>query len=182
MRPYQPGDLWKVVAYPTSNTASFVQDQGRGLYRRSMYTFWKRTAPPPSMSLFDAPTRESCTVRRARTNTPLQALALENDEQFVEAARALAARLLREPASDEERLARGFRAVTARLPDAGELDVLQRTLAGHRAAYAADPAAARALIAVGDSEPDPALAPEELAAWTLIGNLLLNLDEALTRG
>jgi hypothetical protein len=182
VRPYQPGDLWKVVAYPTSNTASFVQDTGSKLDRRSLYTFWKRTAPPPSMALFDAPTRESCAVRRARTNTPLQALALMNDVQLVEAARVLAGRLLLEEGDDDARLVRGFRAVTARRPDEGELDVLRRTLAGHRAAYAADPAAAAALIEVGDSDPEARVAPQELAAWTMLANLLLNLDETLTKG
>jgi hypothetical protein len=182
VKPYQPGDLWKVVAYPTSNTASFVQDQGTKLYRRSLYTFWKRTAPPPALALFDAPTREFCSVRRARTNTPLQALALLNDVQLVEAARALATRLLLEEHDDRTRLERGFRALTARRPDTAELELLLAVLAEHRAAYAVDPAAARELIAVGDSEPDAALAPEELAAWTLVANLLLNLDEALTRG
>jgi hypothetical protein len=182
VKPYQPPGLWEVVGYTASNTANFTQDSGDALYRRSMYTFWKRTSPPPSMALFDAPNREACTVQRSRTNTPLQALALLNDVQFVEAARAFAARLLRERESDEARLAQGFRAVTGRFADADELAILAATLAGHRAAFAADPAGARALLAVGDSPPAGGVDAAELAAWTLLANLLLNLDEALTRG
>jgi hypothetical protein len=126
VKPYQPDGLWRAVAYPTSNTADFVQDQGEALWRRSLYTFWKRTSPPPSMQLFDAPTRETCTVTRARTNTPLQALATLNDVQFVEAARALGERMLREAGpSIDERASYGFRCATARLPDERELAVLR---------------------------------------------------------
>jgi len=185
VKPYQPAGLWKVVGYTSSNTANFVQDSGDALYRRSLYTFWKRTSPPPTMALFDAPTREACTVQRARTNTPLQALALLNDVQFVEAARAFAARLLREADgndADDARLSRGFRAVTGRAPDADELAILRETLAGHRATFAADREAALELLDVGDSDAPSDLDAGELAAWTLIANLLLNLDEALTRG
>jgi hypothetical protein len=182
VKPYQPDGLWEAVAYPTSNTARFVRGEGEALYRRSLYTFWKRTSPPPTMTLFDAPAREACTVQRARTNTPLQALALLNDVQLVEAARAFAARLLRERGGDAARLERGFRAVTGRRPDGGELAILAEVLAGHRAAYAGDLDGAHALLAVGASAPDPALDAAELAAWTLVANLLLNLDEALTRG
>ena len=117
VKPYQPGGLWKAVGYTSSNTANFVQDSGDKLYRRSLYTFWKRTSPPPTMAILDAPTRETCTVQRARTNTPLQALALMNDVQFVEAARAFAERILREGGSTEdERLVFAFRSVTARRP------------------------------------------------------------------
>lgn len=184
VKPYQPAGLWEAVAYPSSNTARFVQDQGDGLYRRSLYTFWKRTSPPPSLSTFDAPNREHCVVQRSRTNTPLQALALLNDVQFVEAARALAARVLAEsPAGDaSERLGAAFRRVTSRRPDAEERQLLLGLLESLRARFAADPDAARALVSVGESTSDPGLDPVELAAWTALANVLLNLDEAITRG
>src|SRR5690606_30157709 len=115
VKPYQPDGLWEAVGYTDSNTANFAQDDGAKLYRRSMYTFWKRTSPPPSMSTFDAPSRETCTVRRPRTNTPLQALVLMNDKQFVETSRHFAERILTEaPDSDQERLEWAFRVVTSR--------------------------------------------------------------------
>ena len=105
VKPYQPGGLWEAVGYTDSNTANFTQDDGEALYRRSMYTFWKRTSAPPSMVTFDAPSRESCTVRRATTNTPLQALALMNDKQFIEASRHFGQRILAEGGvTDDERL------------------------------------------------------------------------------
>ncbi|MEM7305572.1 MAG: PSD1 and planctomycete cytochrome C domain-containing protein [Planctomycetota bacterium] len=183
VRPYQPAGLWKAVGYTSSNTANFKKDSGEGLYRRSLYTFWKRTSPPPTMSIFDAPTREACTVRRARTNTPLQALALMNDVQFVEAARGFAERLLRSgPTEPDERLAYAFRAATSRAPQPEELAVLRATLDGHLSTFAADSEGARALLAVGDSVYDASLPAEELAAWTMLANLLLNLDEVVTRG
>ncbi len=184
VKPYQPDGLWEAVAYPSSNTARFVQDEGEALYRRSLYTFWKRTSPPPSLSTFDAPNREFCVVQRTRTNTPLQALALLNDVQFVEAARGLAARVLADPrvGDTSERVAMAFRRVTSRQPEAEERELLLGLLATLRARFAADPAAARALIAVGDSASDPSLDPVEFAAWTALANVLLNLDEAITRG
>ncbi len=182
VKPYQPGGLWRAVAYPTSNTADFVQDQGEALWRRSLYTFWKRTSPPPTMQLFDAPTRETCTVTRARTNTPLQALVTLNDVQFVEAARALAERILREAGpSVDERVRFGFRCATARFPLEPELAVLRSLVDTELASFATRPDAARALIEVGDSTPDATLDAIELAAWTTLGSVLLNLDETLTR-
>ncbi len=183
VKPYQPKGLWKAVGYTSSNTANFTQDTGDALYRRSMYTFWKRTSPPPTMALFDAPTREACTVDRARTNTPLQALALMNDVQFVEAARAFGERILREGgASVDERLTFAFRLATARVPDAGELAVLRGVLDAQAADFRADAAGAAELLEVGDSEPDASLDPVELAAWTMAASLILNLDETMTRG
>ena len=152
VKPYQPPGIWKAVGYTSSNTAVFRKDKDDALYRRSMYTFWKRTAPPPTMLLFDAPSREACTVMRARTNTPLQALALLNDVQFVEAARATAQRIMRVPDVDTtSRLTRLFRLATGRRPARDELAVLQ---SAHRAAledYRADPKAAAQLLGVGDS-------------------------------
>eukprot|EP00913_Durusdinium_trenchii_P023399 g21977.t1 len=125
VKPYQPKGLWKAVGYTNSNTANFKQDHGDKLYRRSMYTFWKRTSPPPSMATFDAPSREACTVRRERTNTPMQALLLMNDVQFVEASRKFAERIMHEGGkSESDRIVFGFRSVTARRPSAQELSVI----------------------------------------------------------
>lgn len=181
VRPYQPDGLWKAVGYSGSNTVRFVQDHGGGLFRRSLYTFWKRTAAPPTMLTFDAPSRESCTVRRARTNTPLQALLLLNDVQFVEAARGLAQQLLSQPGTERQRLTRGFRMVTARKPRADELAILQQTLQLHRREYRNNLEAANKLLAIGESKRDLTLDAGEHAAWTLLSNLLLNLDETLTK-
>ncbi len=182
VNPYQPIGIWKAVGYTDSNTANFKRDSGDALYRRSVYTFWKRTAPPPSLVAFDAPSRETCTVRRSRTNTPLAALALMNDEQFVEASRQLAVRLMTEGGETERaRAARGFRMVTARNPEQGALDTLLRVFRSTLATYRADPDSARRLIGVGDSKAQADLDVCELAAWTMVGNLLLNLDETITK-
>ena len=171
------------MGYTSSNTANFTRGSGEDLYRRSLYTFWKRTSPPPALTLLDAPSREACTVTRARTNTPLQALALMNDVQFVEAARALAERVLREGgATDEERAGWAFRLATARRPEPGELAVLLRLVEAQRAEYTSSGADAEALLGVGESAPDPELDPAELAAWTAAASLILNLDEVLTKG
>ena len=181
VRPYQPDGLWRAVGYSGSNTVKFVQDHGQALYRRSMYTFWKRTAAPPTMLTFDAPSRESCVVRRARTNTPLQALLLLNDVQFVESARGMAQRILSEPGSDKHRLVRGFRMVTARRPRPAELRILAETLALHRREYRDNPEAATRLLAVGEAKISKGVDAGELAAWTVLSNLLLNLDEAISK-
>ncbi|WP_165249530.1 PSD1 and planctomycete cytochrome C domain-containing protein [Paludisphaera soli] len=184
VKPPQPSGLWEAVAYVGSDTGIFKADEGPDkVQRRSLYTFWKRTAPPPQMSTFDAPSRESCQVRRERTNTPLQALLLLNEPQYVEASRALAERALREGGSTtDERLAFMFRLATARTPDADDLAELSAALRDFSAHYADKPEAARALIESGATKPDPALAPGDLAPWTMIGNIILNLDEVITRG
>ena len=181
VKPYQPPGIWEVVGYTRSNTANFVQDHGPKLYRRGVYTFWKRTAPPPMLQTFDAPSRESCTVRRPRTNTPLQALALMNDTQLVEAARHMAARAATHGETDDERLTYAYRLATSRRPTATELDVLRQALTAMRTKYAADPDAATALLAVGESPRNESLTPAEHAAWTVLCNLLLNLDEAVSK-
>ncbi len=183
VKPYQPLGLWKAVGYTSSNTANFVKDEGEKLYRRSMYTFWKRTSPPPSMLTFDAPSREACTVRRARTNTPLQALALMNDVQFVEAARRFAERMMTEGGtSPEDRVRYAFRLATARAPRSDEMQVLRATFERHLAQYRKDAAAAASLLEVGDSKPPAEMDRSELAAWTMMANLILNLDETVTKG
>ncbi len=189
VKPYQPAGLWHAVGYTDSNTANFTQDNGEKLYRRSMYTFWKRTSPPPSMGTFDAPSRESCTVRRARTNTPLQALVLMNDKQFVETSRHFAERILSEGgAALPERLSWAFRQVTSRQPDDRELQLLAAAYEKHLSTFVAEPAAASALIESATTLLEPPSAGRdksrdpELAAWTLLANLLLNLDETVTKG
>ncbi len=182
VKPYQPEGIWEAVAFVGSNTRDFKPDAGESLYRRSLYTFWKRTAPPPSMSTFDAPSRENCTVRRPRTNTPLQALALMNDKQYIDAARKLAERMLREGgATPDQRLTYGFRWMTARLPSARELEVLKKTLDNETAVFQADKPAAEKLLAYGDSPRDMNIETAEYAAWTMIANLLINLDETITK-
>ena len=182
VRPYQPDGIWEAVGYTSSNTARYMRDAGDALYRRSLYTFWKRTAPPAAMQIFDAPTRESCIVARARTNTPLQALALMNDTQYVEAARAFAERLLAEgDAADEARLTRAFRSVVSRHPDASELEVLGTLLSQGRKQYRSDAENATSLIHVGESTPGDTVNEAELAAWTVVCNLLFNLDEFVTK-
>ena len=183
VKPYQPDGLWRAVGYSGSNTVNFERDDGDALYRRSMYTFWKRTAPPPSMQTFDAPSRESCTVRRPRTNTPLQALALLNDEQFVEAARAFGHRIMKEsgPAIDA-RVRYGFRLATTRWPKDDELQLLREVYESHWDRFQANPDAARDLIGVGASTADPSLEVSALAAWTMVANIILNLSETITKG
>jgi hypothetical protein len=182
VHPYQPAGIWEAVGYTTSNTAKYSQDHGDSIYRRSLYIFWKRTAPPPSMTTFDAPSREKCCARRERTDTPLQALLTMNDPEYFEAARHLGYRMLRECGSnDAERLRNGFRLVTSRMPNEQETSILTETLAAERARYTADNEAAKKTLSVGESPvPDDVPTPE-LAAYTMIANLMLNLDEAVTK-
>jgi mono/diheme cytochrome c family protein len=184
VKPPQPSGLWEAVAYSGSNTKNFKPDHGHEkVHRRSMYTFWKRTSPPPQMNTFDAPSRESCIVRRERTNTPLQALLLMNEPQFIEAARTLAQRTMKEGgATPEARLVYMFRITTARRADAKEANELLAAYKDHLATYTHDSAKANQLISVGESRPDANLHPNELAAWTMIANLLLNLDEVINKG
>ena len=184
VKPPQPGGLWKAVGFSGSNTDTFVQDTGADkVYRRSLYTFWKRTAPPPQMNILDAPSREACTIRRERTNTPMQALMLMNDPQFFEAARALAEYTIKDGGDTAEaRIAYIFEIATARLPKPKEQTLLLETFQAHYQELAADPEAAKALIAVGESPPDETLDAVEVAAWTMIANLILNLDEVLNKG
>lgn len=182
VKPYQPLGIWKAVGYTSSNTANFKQDHGDALYRRSLYTFWKRTAPPPTLQLLDAPTRETCTARRSRTNTPLAALALLNDVQFFEAARGLAERAMKEAGPGaKERAAYAFRLATARAPSDLETRVLVGQYEAQLAAYRKDVEAAKKVLGVGESSVPEGLDPAELAAWTLVANMLLNLDETMTK-
>jgi hypothetical protein len=182
VRPYQPENIWEPIGFGGSNTRNYVQDKGESLYRRSLYTFWKRTAPPPNMTNFDAPNRESSCMRRERSNTPLQALNLMNDVQYFEAARNFAQRLLASPGSTDSRITQAFRMVTSRYPNAQEAEIIRSTLDKHLTAYRAKPAEAKLAISYGESKADEKLDPSELAAWTMVANLLLNLDEMVTKG
>ncbi len=182
VKPYQPDGVWEAIAMNVSNTRSYVRDSGESLYRRSMYTFIKRMAPPASMDIFNAPNRELCVVRRERTNTPLQALATLNDEQFVEAARHLAQRVILEGGvTPEERLRWIGLRLVAREFRPEEVQVIEGSLAALREHYAAHPADAEALLKVGESPADSTISPAELAAWTMLCNELMNLDEVLTK-
>jgi len=169
------------------NLRGYVPDTGPGRFRRSMYTVWKRTAGPPTMLLFDAPNRETCTVKRSRTNTPLQALALLNETTFLEAAQGLARRMVAEGGADPAaRIARGYALVLGRAPDGAELETLLTGLAADRAAFAADEKSAEAFIVAGAAgrpvaEATAGLAADEFAAWCLVANVLLNLDEFVMR-
>lgn len=181
VRPYQPDGVWEAVAMPQSNTRQYTQDSGEALYRRSMYTLWKRTAPPASMDILNAPSRETFCTRRERTNTPLQAFVIMNDPQFVEAARQLATRAVLHSPGKEARLDFISCRILSRDFTGPERATVFRTLGTFLTKYQADPAAAAALTAVGDSKPDPAIAPAELAAWTLAVSQVMNMDEALTK-
>jgi len=181
VRPYMPEGVWDETSR-YGDMRNYKADTGEGLYRRSLYTIWKRTASPPTMMIFDSPSREICTVKRSRTDTPLQALSLLNEVTFVEAARALAQRMILEGGTTpEQRIAWAFKRATGHSPKAGELEVLANGLNARLARYQNDIGAAQRLIAFGTSKPDPNANPSELAAYTLTANVLLNLDEVITR-
>ena len=174
VKPFQPAGLWEDVT--VNRQGRYVADKGEGLYRRGMYTFWKRTCPPPGLMTFDAPNREVCVARRATTNTPLQALVLMNDPTYVEAARKLAECMMKDGG-----LEAGFRRAVARSPTADETPILMRIHAEALARFRADPEAAKKLLAVGESPRDPTLNETELAAWTTVASTILNLDETITK-
>jgi mono/diheme cytochrome c family protein len=182
--PYQPPGLWEEVGFGNSFSAqSYVQSHGVDLYRRGIYTYWKRAMPYPPMITFDAPNREVCTDNRARTNTPLQALVLLNDPAYIEAARVLGQRILKEGGTTTaERIAFAFKLCTSRPPRSHEFDVLSRIFDAQLAKFKQNPAAASKLIGVGESAKPAELDESELAAWTTVGNVLLNLDETISKG
>jgi mono/diheme cytochrome c family protein len=180
--PYQPEGLWEEMAFGQGFSGqTYTQSSNSDLYRRGMYTVWKRTVPPPSLTIFDAPDREKCTARRAVTNTPLQALVLLNDPTYVEAARAFAQRVLHcGGRTDRERLNFAFKLATARTPDSQERVVLLGSLREFRSSYQQDQEYASKLLSVGDVKADSRLDPRELAAWTTLAGMILNLDETIT--
>jgi hypothetical protein len=182
VKPYQPEGVWEAVAMIGSNTRDYRRDNGESLYRRSMYTFWKRSAPPASMDILNAPNRETCTVRRERTNTPLQALVTLNDPQFVEAARVLAQRVLKEGGDrDAGRLDALAKRLLARPLRPEEAKVVGGVLADLLAHYKAQPADAKKLLTVGEAKADASLDAPTLAAWTMLANQMMNLDEVLNK-
>jgi hypothetical protein len=180
VKPYQPPGLWKEVSL--SGSARFVQDHGEDLYRRSIYTYWKRSAPHPAMLIFDAPNRETCVIKRPNTNTPLQALAALNDVQVIEASRHFAERVIKEGGDGLESKAKyAFELATARPPNPREAATVLEVFENSHATYAADESKASELLAAGESERDESIDQTDHAAWTLVCSMIFNLDEVLTR-
>ena len=176
VKPYQPAGLWKELS-----GQEYVQDKGEQLYRRSLYTFWKRSSPPPSQMNFDAAGREACVVRESRTNTPLQALDLMNDVTYLEASRKLAERVMNERASVDERIGLAFRLATARPPTVREINLLREAFSSYADDYKSDLEAARTYLSQGESPRDEKLDVGELAAYSALASLLLNMDETITK-
>jgi hypothetical protein len=175
--PYQPKDIWDSLAITKERDFTYPQSTGQDLYRRSLYTFWRRTVAPANM--FDASQRQTCKVRSSATSTPLHALTTLNDPTFIEAARALATKVM--PEKPEQRLALAFRRVLSRWPDEQERALLARSLEKQRTRFAADPTAAEKFLSVGESKRDPAIDPVQLAAHAAVCLGILNLDEAVSR-
>jgi hypothetical protein len=178
VKPYQPAGLWE----QSGTGKTYTQDKGDKLYRRSLYTFWRRTAPPPAMLTFDATSREVCSAKRETTATPLQALVLMNDPQFVEAARVLGERLLKEhPENPELRIRGAFRLLTGRLPDEKEISVLRQLFEEQKSFYARESDAADKLLATGESKWDESLPRAEFAASTMLVSAIMNFDEFVVK-
>jgi len=181
VKPYQPTGLWRVVAITGSNTRDFSMDTGEALYRRSLYTFWKRTSPPPNMAAFDAPSREQCTVRRERTNTPLQALVLMNDPQYFEAARSLAEKTLAVATDDELRAAWLFSQALIRPPSEPDMADIMGSVKDFKQLFKSEPKTVTALLKAGWTPDNSNLNPLELAAWTMTANTLMNRDDFINK-
>jgi hypothetical protein len=178
VKPYQPAGLWQELA----GGKGYEQSKGEGLYRRSLYTWWKRTSPPPYMMNFDSPNREQCAVFENRTNSPLQALDLMNDVTFLEASRKFAERIITEGgATPESRVEYGYRLLLARAPSAQQKQILLTAQARMAADFSSDLIAAKQFLQQGESPMVRGVEPTELAAWTSIASLLLNMDEAITK-
>ncbi len=184
VQPYQPPGLWKEVSHYGSTPATsqiFVQHHGEKLYRKSMYTYWKRTAPPPSLTVFDAPNREVCTVRRSITNTPLQALVLLNDPQFIEASRALAARMIGHNQELSKQIEFGFEVVLGRRPAKREMEILMARFKSELQEFEKDNQAAHSLLQIGEANVGRGNHPPQHAAMTVVANLIYNMSETITR-
>ncbi|MCC6403377.1 MAG: DUF1553 domain-containing protein [Fimbriimonadaceae bacterium] len=178
-KPYQPEGLWEAIAFLESTTSKYTKDTGPEIYRRSLYLFWKRTSPHPTMLTFDAPMRETCTVRRSRTNTPMQALLTLNEDAYLESARVLGQRLAQERTSDHDRLCRLFEATLCREPKPDEMELLLGAIERYRARFSAAPDQAEALLKVGDYPPPAEDVAAESAAWMLVSSTVMNLHEFL---
>jgi hypothetical protein len=181
VKPYQPPGLWQEVAMPDSNTKEYAQDNGQSLYRRSIYTFLKRSSPPPNMETFDATSRETACLRRARTNTPLQTLVTWNDPQFVEAARVLGQRTMRASPDHDSRMKTLARLTLSRSLEQDEKAIVDSSWQAFKKRFDEQPERAKQLLLVGETQPDASLNASELAAWTMVASQFLNLDEFLTK-
>ena len=177
MHPYQPDGIWEAL----NQSTKYRQNHGDSLYRRSMYTIWKRTAPPPMMLNFDAAERHICVVKRQATSTPLQALVTLNDPQFVEAARVLAQRQLAQQPNADALLTYVCKAVLSRPPRPVEVELLKKLYAEELLSFTREPKRAMALLSVGDYKPDKSLAPTTVAAWTVVVSTIMNMDDAVTK-
>ena len=183
VKPYQPEGLWLEVASGNQSLRKYIQDHDDDLYRRSLYTFWKRTIPPPSMTIFDAPTREQCSITRSITSTPMQALVLLNDPQFIEASKLLAVRMLNEGGdSAEERIKFAFKLATSRLPNNEEVTILNKMLSEEISHYEKNPEAAEKLLNIGEYNINEDLSTADLAAHSVVANAILNVTEAIMKG
>jgi hypothetical protein len=181
VKPYQPPGVWEAVAMIGSNTRDYKADSGESLYRRSLYTFWKRSAPPASMDVFNAPNREHCVMVRERTNTPLQALVTLNDPQFVEAARRIAERAVQATTDASGRINFMAERLLARRLRPKEVEIVMASLEKFQKYYAASEEDAKKLVDVGESAVETPAPPADLAAWTMVANQLMNLDEVLNK-
>jgi hypothetical protein len=181
VKPYQPPGVWEAVAMIGSNTRDYKQDTGESLYRRSLYTFWKRSAPPASMEVFNAPSRENCTMVRERTNTPLQALVTLNDPQFIEAARHLAKQAIETTPETDQRIEFVAKRLLARSLRPEETAIVRDTLQKFEQHYNGAAEDATKLLAVGEAKEDAKIPPAQLAAWTMVANELMNMDEVLNK-
>ena len=180
VKPYQPAGLWVEVSL--SGNRRFVRDKGEKLYRRSMYTYWKRSAPHPALMAFDTPTRETCTLQRQRTNTPMQALVTLNDEQFVEASRAFAQRILKSSAKTfQDRVNWAFEMATGHPADDLRQNVLKEAYDFQKERFSKEPNRAEELLKIGESTRDTSIDSKEHASWTVLASMILNLDETLNR-
>jgi hypothetical protein len=182
VKTYQPSNVWEQVSYPSSDTVKYVQEHGDALYRRSMYTYWKRMATMPDMDAFDAPMRDVVCTRRQRTNTPLQALVTMNDVQWMEAARGLAERAIREGGKNpDQRIRFMSETLLAHDPPPRMAAVIAKSASEMESKYLKDSSAADKLVSLGETNRDKSIPAQELAAWTMVASEMLNLDETLTK-
>ena len=181
VKPYQPAGVWEAGSHQNSDTKAYVQDHGEALYRRSLYTFWKRMATMPNMDALDEPVRDAACTRRQRTDTPLQALVLMNDPQWLEASRHLAERIIHESPNAGQRLDALGEILLARPWEPKEKAALEKALSKFQSAYSRDGKAAEKLIAVGETKRDASLEADELASWMLVASAAMNLDAVVTK-